>query len=154
MDGKRTTVLVVEDDKAVRNALSVILENRGYHVLTAIDGEQALSRVTQADVILLDLRLPKMDGEEFLERIRAIGNYTPVVVMSAFMGRTEGLERLKDYKIVDFIEKPFTLSFIGDKIRAAAQTAEDMKMIQYQTGRLKAFVARQQSAPVRPLEMF
>lgn len=151
MAGKRTTVLVVEDDKNVRNALSVILENRGYDVLIASDGEQALGKVTQADVILLDLRLPKIDGEEFLRRIRALGNYTPVVVMSAYMGRTEGLEKLKDFRIVDFIEKPFTLDFIGDKIRAGAQVAQDMKTIQYQTGRLKAFVERQTSSPGAPL---
>ena len=148
MAGKRTTVLVVEDDKAVRNALSVILENRGYDVLIAVDGEQALGKVTQADVILLDLRLPKIDGEEFLKRIRALGNYTPVVVMSAYMGRTEGLDKLKAYQIVDFIEKPFTLDYIGDTIRAGAQVAQDMKTIKDHTSRLKAFVERQTSAPM------
>lgn len=148
--GKRTVVLVVEDTASVRNALSVILENRGYEVITAVDGEQALSRVPLADVVLLDLRLPKVDGEEFLKRIRAVGNYVPVIVMSAYMGRKEGLERLRDYQIVDFVEKPFTLDFVTDKIQAGAKTAEDMKAIEAQTGRLRAFIQRQQQ-PLRPL---
>lgn len=143
MSDKKTTVLVVEDDPAVRNALTIILQNRGYDVLTAQDGEQAMSRVTLADVVLLDLRLPKIDGEEFLRRIRAIGNYVPVIVMSAYMGRSEGLERLKDYKIVDFVEKPFTLDYISDKIRAGAETAENMKNIGAHTDRLRAFIERQ-----------
>lgn len=151
METKRTKVLVVEDDAAVRNALSVILENRNYEVLTAVDGEQALARVTQADVVLLDLRLPKIDGEEFLERIRALGNYIPVVVMSAYMDRKEGLEKLKDYKIVDFVEKPFTLDYMSEKIRAAAATAGHLEEIREHSSRLRAFVARQQE-PLRPAQ--
>lgn len=147
---KRTVVLVVEDTASVRNALAVILENRGYQVITAVDGEQALSRVPLADVVLLDLRLPKVDGEEFLRRIREVGNYVPVIVMSAYMKRIEGLERLKEYRIVDFIEKPFKLDTITDKIQAGAKTAEDMRAIEAQTGRLRAFIQRQQS-PLRPL---
>lgn len=136
-------VLVVEDDTAIRNAVTIILERNGYHVLTAVNGEHGLLMVDQVDVILLDLLMPVLDGEEFLKRIRSEGNYIPVVLMSAAYGRDESLLKLKDLKIVDFLEKPFTSSNLLDQIKKAFSVVDTMKTVEKASDDLKEFLGRQ-----------
>ena len=82
---KKKRVLVVEDDNGIRLAISSILERQGYEVTNVTDGEKALEQVDKADVVLLDIFLPKITGDEFLRRIRNKGNMVPVVLMSAAM---------------------------------------------------------------------
>lgn len=140
-------ILVVEDDTAIRNAVTIILERNGYHVITASNGEHGLLLVDQADVILLDLLMPVLDGEEFLKRIRSEGNYIPVVLMSAAYGRDESLLKLKDLKIVDFLEKPFTSSNLLEQVRKACSIADTMKAVEKAADDLKEFLDRQAPEP-------
>jgi CheY-like chemotaxis protein len=82
-----TTVLIVDDDPDIRDALSFVLEHAGYGVLMAQDGLEALERLRceRADVVLLDLMMPKMDGTTFVETVRADPDLStiPVIVASA-----------------------------------------------------------------------
>lgn len=140
----KKTVLVVEDDQPIRNAITLILERNGFRVLSASDGGMGLLLVDQADAILLDLLMPVMDGEEFLKKIRAEGNYIPVVLMSAAYGRDETLLKLRDLKIVEFLEKPFTSTHLIEQVRKACAIDEDMKAVQEASGTLKKFLGRQE----------
>ncbi len=144
-DKEKKRVLVVEDDKAIRSMISNIIGAKGFDVVQAVDGEEALKLVDEADVVLLDLFMPKMTGEEFLQRVRKAGNYVPVVVMSAGYGKKEGIDKLKSYGIVDFIPKPFSNKEVSDKVAHAAGQADEMKFVGIATDRLKGFIERQKA---------
>ena len=77
-------ILVVDDDEMIRTLAIRILTGRGYETAGAMDGEEALSMLSarQSDLILSDIRMPRMDGCELLTQIRALGHQTPVVGMS------------------------------------------------------------------------
>lgn len=146
METQKKKVLVVEDDRAISDAASLILRGKGFDVVQAIDGIEAMEKVDQADIVLLDLFLPRMSGEEFLGKIRKVGNYVPVVVMSAGYDREHGKERLKDFGIVDFIPKPFSAKEINDKMSAASRLADDMKSVRKASDQLQGFLSRQARA--------
>ncbi|HLE88784.1 MAG TPA: response regulator, partial [Candidatus Limnocylindria bacterium] len=78
-------ILVVEDDRTLRQALTYNLEREGYDARSAVDGEQALAAIRDGglDLVLLDLMLPGMSGMEVLRTARAEGIDTPVVILSA-----------------------------------------------------------------------
>ena len=80
-------VLVVDDDPAVLACYGRLLRREGYHVETAPGGESALARLQSEDpfdVVILDYRMPGMDGVEFLARLRGLGHPPEVVLVSAF----------------------------------------------------------------------
>jgi DNA-binding response OmpR family regulator len=80
-----TNVLVVEDDAATRDLLSLTLEADNYHVVTAMDGQEALDAVKlqRPDVILLDLMLPRVDGWQVIESLDDGSDCIPIITMSA-----------------------------------------------------------------------
>ena len=81
----RRRILIVEDDRTLRQALTFNLEREGYEVRGAVDGQQALdwARTDQFDLMLLDVMLPGMSGIEVLRVLRSEGIGTPVIVLSA-----------------------------------------------------------------------
>ena len=99
------TVLVVDDDQSLLRMLGFTLRTEGIAVLTACHGVEALDQLTleKPDVVLLDVEMPVMDGREFLRTIRAIGDHTPVLLMSAYArpNLAEGVTAQ------GFISKPF-----------------------------------------------
>src|SRR5207247_5520523 len=84
VQGVRPVVLVVDDDHGVRESFRLILEDR-YEVLEAADGRQALERLraSPVDLVLLDIRLPEMDGIEVLERMKAVDDGVEVILVTA-----------------------------------------------------------------------
>ena len=64
-------ILAVDDDDSIRDLLTIQLKRNGYDVLTAADGQEALEKAPEADFILLDLMLPKLDGYEVCRRLKA-----------------------------------------------------------------------------------
>jgi CheY-like chemotaxis protein len=80
-----STVLVVDDDPAIRAVLADVLTFEGYDVLTAGNGQEALQRIAsrQPDVVLLDMRMPVMDGWEFAHALQDRGLRLPICVMTA-----------------------------------------------------------------------
>jgi urea transport system substrate-binding protein len=83
--GKAKRVLVVEDDGDIRAMIELTLEAEGHRVLSASNGAEGLARASAdaVDVILLDLKMPVMDGWEFARRYREAGGSAPIVVLSA-----------------------------------------------------------------------
>ena len=112
-------VLVVEDDRAVREAVQRALEFEGYAVATARDGAEALSAVLNdpPDVIVLDVMMPHVDGLETCRRIRARGITIPVLILTArheVSDRVAGLDAGAD----DYMVKPFALEELLARLRA------------------------------------
>lgn len=112
-------VLVVEDEDAISNFISAILNANGYQVMKTNTGKEGLSMATSysPDVILLDLGLPDIDGVEVLRSIRGWSK-TPVVVVSARGHEHEKVEAL-DLGADDYIVKPFGTSELLARIRTA-----------------------------------
>src|ERR1043166_3782481 len=146
METQRKKVLVVEDDRAIADAASLILNGKGFDVVQAKDGIEAMEKVDQADIVLLDLFMPRMSGEEFLGKIRKVGNFVPVIVMSAGYDREQGREHLKDYGIIDFIAKPCSSKEINEKMSVASRLSDEMKSVRKATEHLEGFLDRQARA--------
>ena len=112
-------ILVVDDDPGVRGALDRALRLDGYEVATAEDGPAALEALAVAppDAVVLDLGLPKLDGLEVCRRLRAAGDDTPVLMLTArdaVHDRVLGLDAGAD----DYVVKPFALAELQARLRA------------------------------------
>lgn len=116
-------VLVVEDDRAIREMVTSALAEVGYAVATARNGAEALDRCRRfaPHVIVLDLMMPEVDGIEFLKRRPTIGCAAPVIVMSAAFHR-KALP--PDLAVDAFIEKPFALDKFLDTVAACAPNGD------------------------------
>jgi len=113
-------ILVVDDEVMVRVMLRKILIKEGYKVLSARDGERAIKKIEneEFDLVLLDLKMPGIDGMETLEKIRKINKNIPVILISGYL-TNEKVERATKLGISDYIEKPFNLHEVELKTRRA-----------------------------------
>ena len=103
-------ILVVDDDRAVRDSLRRSLEFNGYHVSTASDGAEALAGISgiNPDAVVMDVMMPRLDGIETTKALRAAGNDLPILVLTArdsVGDRVDGLDAGAD----DYLAKPFAL---------------------------------------------
>ena len=112
-------ILIVEDDAGIADFLAAILDNNGYQACIARDGRSALQQLSdqKADLVLLDLGLPDMDGMDILRHIRQTGQM-PVVILSA-RGEEGDKVRALDAGADDYIMKPFGTSEVLARIRTA-----------------------------------
>ncbi|HWL15137.1 MAG TPA: response regulator [Opitutus sp.] len=115
-------ILVVDDEPSVRQTASKILERLGYTVAPAADGREAVEVFRREaggfQLVLLDLSMPVMDGEEAFREIHRLDPGVPVVLMSGY-NRTESAERFAGRGLAGFVQKPFDAARLGDAIRAA-----------------------------------
>ncbi|TVP45730.1 MAG: response regulator [Halomonas sp.] len=114
-------VLVVDDEPNIVLSLEFLMEQAGFEVVTAEDGEQALARVndTHPDLLLLDISLPGMSGFDVLERLRgeeATLNL-PIIMLTAH-GRDVEREKGMALGADDYITKPFSTQTLVDKVKA------------------------------------
>jgi two-component system, OmpR family, response regulator MprA len=112
-------ILIVDDDRALREALRRALTLAGYETLPAADGEEALARATSAapDAIVLDVGLPGRDGLEVCRALRASGDRVPVLMLTArdaVADRIDGLDAGAD----DYLVKPFDVGELKARLRA------------------------------------
>jgi DNA-binding NtrC family response regulator len=105
----RKTVLIVDDEPNVRLMFRTALETAGYTLVTADDGETALSLLAQspADLVLLDLQMPVIDGMEVLKRLRDRGQDVPVVIVTAHGSVPNAVAAMR-LGAIDFVPKPLT----------------------------------------------
>jgi DNA-binding response OmpR family regulator len=101
-------ILVVDDERNIRNSLGMVLEAEGYQVDTASNGDDALLRVKEGryDIVFVDIQMPKMDGLELLRYLRGLRPKLPVVMLTAYGTVSRAVEAMK-LGAVDFLEKPF-----------------------------------------------
>ena len=113
-------MLVVDDEPAIRRFLRTSLDAQGYQVIEAEDGEQALEamRRSPADVVILDLGLPDIDGFEVIRRLRDKGSTVPIIVLSSRTDERGKVEAL-DLGADDYVTKPFGIDELLARMRAA-----------------------------------
>jgi two-component system response regulator MprA len=118
---KDMSILVVDDDQAVRDALRRALALQGYEVELAADGEEALFKLRTnphaTDLLVVDVLMPRLDGLELTRRLRSDGSELPILMLTArdqIADRVEGLEAGAD----DYLVKPFALEELVARVRA------------------------------------
>jgi DNA-binding response OmpR family regulator len=121
------TVLVVDDEEAIAEAVRARLESEGYRVLVAGDGPQAidLHREQHPDVVVLDLMLPGMDGLEVCKQIQRDG-WTPVLMLTA---KTEEADKVAGFAVGadDYLTKPFSLRELAARVKAILRRMERIR---------------------------
>jgi two-component system response regulator MprA len=117
-------ILVVDDDRSVRDALRRALTLGGYEVDAVEDGRQALTRMSMSspDAVVLDIGLPEVDGLEVTRRIRGAGDRTPILMLTARDAVTDRIDGL-DAGADDYLVKPFDLGELKARIRALLRRA-------------------------------
>ncbi len=117
-------ILVVDDDRAVREALRRALTLASYEVQLAQDGEQALELVVQAvpDAVVLDVGMPGIDGLEVCRRLRRLGNRVPILMLTARDAVSDRIDGL-DVGADDYMVKPFDVGELKARIRALLRRA-------------------------------
>jgi len=122
MTGEQVRVLVVDDEEPVRNLLQRVLKEAGYDVVTAVNGQEALDKVSQlnAGVVLLDIKMPGMSGMEVLRQLTANRPETCVVMATAAGDAQTAVEAMKA-GAYDYITKPFNRDDVVLKIQKAIE---------------------------------
>ena len=118
------TVLVIDDDRSLRDTIGVMLESEGYRPVLAADGrsgfEQAIS--LRPELILVDLRMPGLGGAEVCKQVRASGMKTPLIVLSAVAEEIDKVELL-EIGADDYVVKPFGARELLARIHAVMRRA-------------------------------
>jgi two-component system cell cycle sensor histidine kinase/response regulator CckA len=114
-------LLIVDDEEAVRAVVARMCTNMGFEVFTAQDGVHALEiykeKGQHVDAVLLDLTMPRMDGEETFRELRRLDPDAYVLLMSGF-NEQEAVGRFVGKGLAGFIQKPFTPDQLREKLRA------------------------------------
>jgi DNA-binding response OmpR family regulator len=121
-------ILIIEDDRSILKALEANLVGEGYEVETAMDGLTGLERASDPsqDLILLDLMLPKLPGEEICLRLRQNGITTPILFLTA---KNEEEHRIAGFELGadDYVAKPFSIRELLGRIQAILRRAAGQK---------------------------
>ncbi|MBF6166617.1 response regulator transcription factor [Streptomyces gardneri] len=151
-------ILVVDDDRAVRESLRRSLTFNGYSVDLAVDGVDALEKATvqRPDALVLDVMMPRLDGLEVCRRLRSTGDDLPILVLTArdsVSERVAGLDAGAD----DYLPKPFALEELLARLRAllrrtAADPGEASEAMKFADLSLDP-VTREVSRGVRPISL-
>lgn len=114
--GAKATILVVDDEPNIREVVAEYLRREGYSTVLAGDGEEAIARSADADLVVLDLMLPKIDGIEVCRRIRAHRNM-PVIMLTA---RADEVDKLIGLGVGadDYVTKPFSARELVARVQA------------------------------------
>jgi len=114
-------ILIVEDESATRETWAEFFENAGYAVVQAGDGQEALdvARQEQPSIILLDLRLPKLDGYQVCQRLKAdpFTSQTPIIMITAFLTGVTDTVRGIEYGADDYLNKPVDLDVLAARVK-------------------------------------
>ena len=135
-------VLIVDDEENFRHMLSVILKKEGYDVEAASNGEEALQKVTLSpyDQVLCDIRMPKMDGLDFLNEAKKAGVNSTIIMMSAYGTVDIAIEAIK-LGAYDYISKPFK----PDEVILTLKKAEERERLRRENELLRKEVKKEYS---------
>ncbi len=115
-------VLIVDDEEDIVNLMSETLDHWGYHPVTAMDGEEALEKFhdTPIDLIITDLKLPKMDGVELLNKVKDEDESTEVILFTGYPEVNSAIDAMKN-GAYDYLVKPVDLSELKLKVDRAIE---------------------------------
>jgi DNA-binding response OmpR family regulator len=121
-------ILIVDDEDDILHFLDLVLREKGFAVVTATGGQEALTRaqLERPDLILLDIMMPQMDGWEVLKLLR-VDEETAAIPVAMLSARTEARDRVQGLQegAVDYICKPFSLQELLGKIEAIFAQVEE-----------------------------
>ena len=118
------SVLVIDDELLIRDLLYDFFLEKGYKVSVADSGPGALEKLSKQsfDVLLVDLKMPAMDGIEFIKEVRKMKIPTPVVIITGYPSLETALEALRQ-RVYDYVIKPFNINQLFATVRRAAEPA-------------------------------
>ena len=126
---EKAQILVIDDESGVRELVSDVLELEGYNVTVAVDGLDALSHIRRKkyDLYILDINMPKIDGLVLLEKVRAAGDQTPALLLSA---RREKDDIHQGFRIGadDYVTKPFSIEELALRVEAILRRTHSLQM--------------------------
>ena len=135
-------ILVVDDEKSLREVMSIMLKRAGYEVTEASDGEQAIGQVNKEiyDLVITDLRMPKADGMDVLKAVKSLSPDTVVLVVTAFGTADSAVEAMKQ-GAYDYLTKPFQV----DEVQLIIRNALEKRRLSTENMLLKREIASQSS---------
>lgn len=135
-------ILVVDDEKGLREVLSIMLKRAGYAVIEATDGEEAIGHINKEifDLVITDLRMPKADGMEVLKAVKSSSPETVVLVITAFATADSAVDAMKQ-GAYDYLTKPFQV----DEVQLIIRNALEKRRLSAENILLKREMASQSS---------
>ena len=117
-------ILVIDDEQGIRDLLDTLLHRKGYDVVLAASGQKGLEllRREQPDVIVLDLKMPGMDGLTVLQQIRSFDSKKPVIILTG-AGTPETEQKVRALGVAEFVKKEFSLHRLGDALKRLLVTS-------------------------------
>jgi DNA-binding response OmpR family regulator len=123
--GDKIKVLMVDDEEEFRNTTEKILQRKGFETVLAASGEEAVIKLDeQPDVVILDVKMPGMDGHQALEEIKRISSDIPVIMLTGHGGLSSAKEALHKGAF-DYLAKPCDIHILADKIKEAFRHSKD-----------------------------
>jgi two-component system OmpR family response regulator len=118
-------VLVIADEPGIRSLLDTLLSRKGYDVVLAESGQKGLEcfRREHPDVLVLDLKMPGMDGLTVLRQIRSLDPIIPVIILTG-AGTAETEQRVRAMGVTEYVEKEFSLHLLGDALKRLLKTPD------------------------------
>ena len=148
------TILIIDDERAIRKTLNEILGFEGYKIDEAADGEEGLKKFqsTTYDVVLCDIKMPKLDGIEFLSKVSTINPDVPIIMISGHGNIETAVEAVKKGAF-DFISKPPDLNRLLITIRNAidkTHLVKEAKVLKRKVSKVQEMIG--QSAPIEKIK--
>jgi DNA-binding NtrC family response regulator len=118
-------ILVIDDEPGIRDLLDTLLSRKGYDVVLAENGWKGLEvfRRERPDVLVLDLKMPGMDGIMVLKQIRSVDPKLPVIILTG-AGTPETEQRVRAMGVTEYVEKEFSLHLLGDALKRLLKTPD------------------------------
>ena len=111
-------ILVIDDEPGIRGLLDTLLSRKGYDVILAESGQKGLEvfRRAHPDVVILDLKMPGMNGLTVWQQIRSLNPKQPVIVLTG-AGTPESEQQVRALGVTEYVEKQFSLHLLGDALK-------------------------------------
>lgn len=135
------TILIVEDEKGIRETLAIFLRNQGYSVIQAVNGKDALEKVTkEVHLAIVDIMMPVMDGIEFTLKVREEFDF-PIIFLSA---KSEDIDKINGLNVGadDYVTKPFEVSVLLARVNSHIRRYEQIIRLKQTTSNSKKLVVR------------
>ena len=116
-------ILVIDDEPSIRDLLDTLLSRKGYDVILTDSGQKGLEvfRRARPDVVVLDLKMPGMDGLTVLQQVRSLNPTQPVIMLTG-AGTPEAELQARALGVTEFVEKAFSLHLLGDSLKRLLNT--------------------------------